>query len=95
MVGIGCANLIVGTISDNATFTEVMYFLLGCASLALVLSVVVNVIDKVSFNSKLNNYIPLKKSKKDDTETEEGASTQASINAKEAQYDEQRPLLKV
>ena len=94
MIGIGSANLIVGVIKDSSSYTEVMFFLLGCTTLGFVLSIVANILDKKQFGGLLNNFRPLKEKKKEETES---INTRSEDNKEEAKEDNDpsKPLLKV
>ena len=93
MIGIGSANLIVGAIKDSASYSEVMMFLLGCSSLAFVLTFVANYLDKRQFGSVLNNHRPLAEARK--KEAERLAAEQSGTINNTENDDPTRPLVKV
>eukprot|EP01106_Pelomyxa_sp_JSP_P008912 TRINITY_DN244_c0_g1_i6.p2 TRINITY_DN244_c0_g1~~TRINITY_DN244_c0_g1_i6.p2 ORF type:complete len:170 (-),score=48.06 TRINITY_DN244_c0_g1_i6:43-552(-) len=60
MIGIGCANLIVGALRDAYTYTEVMLFLCCCGFAATVFAVIAEFLDYKLNGSRLNLDRPLK-----------------------------------
>ena len=84
MIGIACSNLLVGFLKDKFNYDAAMYYFMACSTVATLLSIVANILDKTKMNGYLNGFSPIKAARK---EAEEKAKAAA------AGGDERAPLL--
>jgi len=84
MIGIACSNLLVGFLKDKFNYDAAMYYFMACSTVATILSIVANILDKTKMNGYLNGFSPIKTARK---EAEEKAKAAA------AGGDEHAPLL--
>ena len=84
MIGIACSNLLVGFLKDKFNYDAAMYYFMACSTVATLLSIVANILDKTKMNGYLNGFSPIKEARK---KAEEKAKAAA------AGGDERAPLL--
>jgi len=63
MIGIGLSNLLVGVLRDHYSYKEVIIYFIACSTLAVILCIVANILDKKYHGSRLNTYAPLREKK--------------------------------
>lgn len=85
MIGIGLSNLLVGFLKDKFNYDAVMYYFIGCSSLATVFALVADILNRTKLNGYLNTFSPIKEKARKDAEARKAAAAHGG--------DERAPLL--
>ena len=85
MIGIGLSNLLVGFLKDRFSYDAVMYYFIGCSSLATVFAIIADILNRTKLNGYLNTFSPIKEKARKDAEAKKAAAAHGG--------DERAPLL--